>query len=211
MYPPLAVEVVTPALTLRGASDDLLAELAPAVHAGEAMAEPAPFDDPMSLYEDDPDVRVQKWLQSIWRGRGTVSPDLWRLYFVVVEEGRAVGVQDLVGRQFNLFGSVTTFSWLARSARGRGLGREMRAAALQLAFEGLGAAEAESEAFADNVGSNRVSASLGYEANGFAWATRRGSAVQLQRWRITRRAWSAGRREDIELIGVPGCRAVLGC
>jgi RimJ/RimL family protein N-acetyltransferase len=210
MYPPLGVEVATSVLTLRGASDALLAELAPAVRAGEALAEPAPFDDPMSLYEDDPDVRVHKWLQGIWRGRGTVTADLWRLHFVVVERGRAVGMQDLIGQQFSLFRSVTTFSWLARSARGRGLGREMRAAALHLAFEGFGAAQAESEAFTDNVGSNRISESMGYETNGTAWASRRGSAAPLQRWRITQHAWSAGRRDDIKLAGVRGCRVALG-
>ncbi|MGI3785495.1 MAG: GNAT family N-acetyltransferase [Janthinobacterium lividum] len=165
----------------------------------------------MSLYESDPDVRVQKWLQGIWRGRGAATADFWRLHFVVVEQGRAVGMQDLVGQQFNLFGSVTSFSWLARSARGRGLGREMRAAALHLAFEGLGAAQAESEAFLDNSGSNRISASMGYESNGTAWASRRGSATQLQRWRITRQTWLSRRRDDIQLAGVPACRASLGC
>src|SRR5687767_13903405 len=132
-----------------GATDDLLAELVPLVHTGEALADPAPFDDPMSLYEADPEVRVQRWLQGIWRGRGTVSADLWRLHFVVVHDGRAVGMQDLIGQQFELFRSVTSFSWLATSARGRGLGREMRSAVLHLAFEGLEADRAESEAFLD--------------------------------------------------------------
>jgi RimJ/RimL family protein N-acetyltransferase len=42
----------------------------------------------------------------------------------------------------------------------------MRAAALHLAFAGLGAREATSEAFADNRASNRVSQTLGYEPNG---------------------------------------------
>ncbi len=87
----------------------------------------------------------------------------------------------------------------------------MRAAALHLAFEGFAAVQAESEAFTDNVGSNRISASMGYEVNGLAWASRRGSAGQLQRWRMTRQAWSANRRGDIQLAGVPDCRAALGC
>jgi RimJ/RimL family protein N-acetyltransferase len=210
MYPPLDVTVSTPLLTLRGASDAWLAELAPAVRAGEAFAEPAPYDDPMSLYEDDPDVRVQKWLQAVWRGRGSVSPESWRLHFVVVEQGRAVGMQDLIGQQFNLFRSVSSFSWLARSARGRGLGREMRTAILHLAFQGFEAAQAESDAFVDNVGSNRISESLGYRPNGSDWASRQGSAAVLQRWLITREAWSAGRRDDIELRGVSECRTALG-
>ena len=165
----------------------------------------------MSLYEDDPDVRVQKWLQGIWRGRGTVTTNFWRLHLVVVEQGRAVGMQDLIGQEFNLFRSVTTFSWLAQSARERGLGREMRAAALHLPFNGFGAVQTESEAFTDNAGSNRISAAIGYETNGTAWASRRGSAAQLQRWRITQQAWFAGRRDDIHLASVARCRTVLGC
>lgn len=209
-YPPLAVEVTTPVLTLRGASDALLEELAPLVRAGEALAEPLPFDDPMSLYEADPEVRVQRWLQGIWRGRGTSSADLWRLHLVVVEHGRAVGVQDLVGHRFNLFGSVATFSWLARSARGRGLGREMRAAALHLAFEGLGAARAESDAFVDNPGSNRISASAGYRADGTSLASRRGEPADVQRWVLVREAWATGRRADIARHRVAPCRAALG-
>lgn len=210
IYPPLAVDVTTPRLTLRGASDDLLAELVPLVRAGEAGADPAPFDDPMSLYEADPELRVQRWLQGIWRGRGSVSADFWRLHFVVVHDGRAVGMQDLIGQRFDLFRSVASFSWLATSARGRGLGREMRAAALHLAFEGLGADQAESEAFLDNAGSNRISRSLGYQTNGTSRATRQGSAAVLQRWQLPRGTWLSRRRDDITLRGVPQCRAALG-
>lgn len=209
MYPPLAVEITTPVLSLRGASDEFLAELAPVVRAGEAVAEPAPFDDPMSLYEPDPEVRFHRWLQGVWRGRGSASADLWRLSFVVVHDGRAVGMQDLVGQRFDIFRSVTSFSWLARSAQGRGLGREMRAAVLHLAFEGLGADRAESEAFTDNAGSNRISQSTGYVANGTSWATRQGSPAVLQRWQLTRQDWLPRRRDDITLEGVPACRAAL--
>lgn len=55
---------------------------------------------------------------------------------------------------------------LAPSLRHRGLGTEMRSAILHLAFDGLDAREASSEAFADNEASNAVSRSLGYEPTG---------------------------------------------
>lgn len=110
IYPPLDVRVVTPRLELRGATDGLLEQLAPVVRAGEADAQPASFDDPMSLYEGDPDLRVCKWLQGIWRGRGSVDPEYWRLYFVVVVDGEPIGMQDLVGSQFASFGTVASFS-----------------------------------------------------------------------------------------------------
>src|SRR5205085_12677588 len=95
----------------------------------------------------------------------------WRLYFVVEVDGALVGMQDLIAEDFPTFGAVTTFSWLAPEARRRGIGREMRAAILHLAFAGLAAREATSEAFVDNTASNAVSRALGYEENGTAWAT----------------------------------------
>lgn len=193
-----------------GATDALLEQLAPLVHDGKAVAEPAPYDDPMSLYEADPDERVIRWLQGIWRGRGTVSPAFWRLYFVVLLDGRPVGMQDLIGDRFDLYGTVVTFSWLSSDVRGIGVGTEMREAVLHLAFEGMGAAEASSEAFTDNLGSNGVSRRLGYQENGTTWATRRGEPGLLQRWRMTRQEWLPQRRGDIMLHGVDEARGVLG-
>jgi RimJ/RimL family protein N-acetyltransferase len=204
-YPPLNVHVVTPRLELRGATDDLLTELAPLVRAGQADATPAPYDDPMTFYEPDPDLRVQKWLQAVWHSLGQVSRDHWRLNLVVCVDGRAVGSQDVIGSRFDTFGTVGTFSWLAADERGRGLGREMREAALHLAFEGLGALEATSGAFEDNAASNRVSEALGYARDGMDWDTRRGEPARMLRWRITRAAWLERRRDDITLSGVEEC------
>jgi RimJ/RimL family protein N-acetyltransferase len=110
-----------------------------------------------------------------------VDGAFWRLYFVVTVDGVPVGMQDLIAVEFGTFATVTTFSWLAANQRGRGIGREMRAAVLHLAFAGLAAREATSEAFTDNPASNRVSEGLGYEPNGTNWATRRGRAALLQR------------------------------
>jgi RimJ/RimL family protein N-acetyltransferase len=59
----------------------------------------------------------------------------------------------------------------------------MRAAILQLAFAGLGAREAGSDAFVDNEASNGVSCGLGYEPNGTDWDTRRGEPARIQQWR----------------------------
>ncbi|GAA0583674.1 hypothetical protein GCM10010172_80750 [Paractinoplanes ferrugineus] len=208
-YPPLNVEVRTPRLTLAGASDELLERLVPLVRAGIADTEPWPFDDPMSFYADSPE-REWQWLRGIWRGRARVSPDAWRLYFAVLADGVPIGMQDLVGLDFARFGTVSSFSWLGPGHRRQGFGREMRAAILHLAFAGLGAAEAGSDAFVDNEASNRVSRGLGYEPNGTDWDTRRGEPARIQRWRLTRAAWERRRRDDIELIGVEQCRRGLG-
>jgi RimJ/RimL family protein N-acetyltransferase len=208
-YPLLDVRVTTPALELRGATDELLDQLADEVRAGKTHADPAPYDDPMSFYETDPDLRVAKWLRAIWRRRGSVEPDLWRLYFVVMVDGRPVGEQTLTGVHFASLGTVTTFSWLSTDLRARGLGREMREAILHLAFDGLGAKEASSDAFVDNQGSNAISSRLGYQPNGVDWATRRGEPALLNRWRLTRDTWEPRRRDDIQLHNVEACQAFL--
>jgi RimJ/RimL family protein N-acetyltransferase len=208
-YPLLDVRVSTPTLELRGATDDLLDQLADVVRSGGTSADPAPYDDPMSFYEPDPDLRVASWLRAIWRGRGRVEADAWRLYFVVVVDGQPVGMQDLIGVSFATFGTVTTFSWLSADQRGRGLGHEMRAAILHLAFDGLGAKEASSDAFVDNDGSNAISRDLGYEPNGSDWATRQGEPAPVNRWRLTRNIWEQRRRDDIRLHNVDPCRALL--
>jgi RimJ/RimL family protein N-acetyltransferase len=208
-YAPLNVTVTTPRLELRGATDDLLVALAPLVAEGQADADPPPFDDPISFYESDPDVRVQKWLRAVWRSRARVEPGFWRLGLVVVVDGHPVGMQDVIASEFATFGTVTTFSWLAADHRGRGLGLEMRQAALHLAFDGFAAAEAGSDAFADNAASNRVSEALGYARNGTDWATRRGQPALLHRWRMTREQWLPGRRDDIRMSGVQACLEVF--
>lgn len=198
-----------PELSLMGATDELLEQLVQTVRKGVVTQAPWPFDDPMSLYKDGPE-REWSWLRAIWAGRANVSAGFWRLYFVVVVDGEPVGMQDLVGVDFSVHGTVTTFSWLSPEMRGRGLGRPMRQAVLHLAFEGLGAREAESEAFIDNHASNRVSAAMGYRPNGSSRATRRGEPAELNRWLLTREQWLPGRRDDVELVGVADCLPVLG-
>ncbi|MFC7759351.1 hypothetical protein ACFQY4_16135 [Catellatospora bangladeshensis] len=81
---------------------------------------------------------------------------------------------------------------------------------LHLAFAGLNAREAESDAFTDNHASNKVSQALGYVRNGTTWDTRRGEVAQIQRWVLTRDAWEQVRRDDIELTGVKECLPALG-
>ena len=209
-YPPLNLAVRTPRLTLAAATDELLERLVPVVRTGVVVdGDPLPFDDPMSLYEDGP-AREWSWLRKIWSGRARVTAEFWRLYFVVLDDGEPVGMQDLIGHDFAALGTVTSFSWLAPAVRGRGLGKEARAAILHLAFDGFAALEAGSDAFSDNYASNRVSEAVGYLRNGTDWATRRGEPAELLRWRLTRAGWEPHRRTDIELSGVRECGPVLG-
>jgi RimJ/RimL family protein N-acetyltransferase len=209
LYAPLDVAIHTPRLALLGATDDLLTRLLPVVRDGVVGPDENPFDDPMSLYAENPE-RELRWMRNIWKGRSSVSPEFWRLYFVVMLDDEPIGMQDLIGADFAALGTVTSFSWLKPGARAAGIGTEMRSAILHLAFEGLDAKEARSEGFVDNLASNRVSQKLGYEENGYNWATRRGEPARLQGWVLSRKRWSATRRADIRLTGVDACRAALG-
>ncbi len=81
----------------------------------------------------------------------------------------------------------------------------MRQAILHLAFEGLGAQEAHSGAFDDNEASLATSRAVGYVRNGEARLARRGRVGRIINLRIDRERWLAGRRDDIEVIGLASC------
>ena len=116
-----------------------------------------------------------------------------------------MGVQSVEAEHFRAVRSVETGSWLGLAHQGQGLGLEMREAVLHLAFAGLGAEEALSGAFEDNVASLATSRSVGYDDNGEARGHRRDGWGRTIRFRIDRDAWEARRRSDIEVIGLDGC------
>jgi RimJ/RimL family protein N-acetyltransferase len=210
LWPPFEVRIRTPRLELRGLTDDLAAQLLPVIAGGTFDPEaPAPFDDPHAFYNDSPE-RELMWLRAMWSARASFSPEDWRFRLAVVVNDEPVGVQDVMATNFKTIRGVETYSWLGLGHQGQGVGREMRAAVLHFAFEGLGAARAHSDAFVDNVASCRVSTALGYEPNGTTWATRRGEPGELQRFVLTRDAWLLRRREDIEVSGFDGCIELLG-
>ena len=77
-------------------------------------------------------------LQHLWAWRGSLTSENWKLPFAVYEDGRLVGVQELSATHFRVTRTVESGSWLGQGAQGRGLGTEMHAAVLHLAFDGLG-------------------------------------------------------------------------
>ena len=90
----------------------------------------------------------------------------WRLDLLVWEHGALVGTQGIGAKRFAEKRVASTGSWLGRAAQGRGIGTEMRAAVLELAFRGLGAAAATSGWLEGNAASGRVSEKLGYRRPG---------------------------------------------
>ena len=70
---------------------------------------------------------------------------------------------------------------------------------------GLGAEEALSGAFEDNVASLATSRAVGYDENGEARGHRREGSARTVRFRLGRDVWEQRRRADIEIIGLEGC------
>lgn len=96
------------------------------------------------------------------------GPD-WLLPLFVFVEGEPIGRQDISSdRDFAHLGHVQTASVLLTRHRRRGYGTHARACALSIAWE-LGATRALTAWRADNEASAKVSAKLGYVANGTAW------------------------------------------
>ena len=133
----------------------------------------------------------QSFVQHHWRMRAGWSADDWALNLVVVHDGGPIGSQSIHARNFPVLGEVSTGSWLGAPFHRQGFGTEMRAAVLALAFGGLGAEVALSEAFLDNLGSSGVSRALGLSRErpwpiGAAGRHPRHDAVPPDRRRVAR-------------------------
>jgi RimJ/RimL family protein N-acetyltransferase len=142
-----------------------------------------------------------------WQARGGWSPRRWHLALVAFDASGPVGCQELrcVG-EFPETRALETFSWLLRRRRGGGLGREMRAAALDLAFHGLGADTVLSECDQDNLASAAVSRRLGYRQEAAVIPSRiEGSPARL-RFRLDRAVWIGRGPAPATIIGLESCR-----
>jgi RimJ/RimL family protein N-acetyltransferase len=207
-WPLFGLRVRTPRVELRYPTDADLAAVVALAAEGIHDRDTMPFYVPWTRAAS-PELE-RGMLQHLWAARGALSPTSWSLPLVVFEEGRALGIQDLMAEEFAVTGAVRTGSWLVRRVHGRGLGTEMRAAVLHLAFAGLGATEAHSASFEDNPASEAVSRANGYEPNGTSLHAREGAPARRRKWILTRERWEQRRRDDIELAGLEPCRALLG-
>lgn len=206
-WPLFDLVVRTPRLELRLPDEDELVQLA--TLAGEGIHDPG--WQPMMGWTDQPSPALERGvLHWHWGRRADWRPELWSYNPVAVVDGEVVGTQGMGANDFAKLGVVSTGSWLGRRHQGRGLGKEMRAAILHLAFAGLGAFEAQSGYWHDNDASRRVSESLGYERNGERWMLRRDVRDREIEVRLRREVWEERRRDDIELIGLEPCLELFG-
>ncbi|XVU25365.1 GNAT family N-acetyltransferase [Actinoplanes sp. CA-054009] len=206
-WPLYGLVLRTPRLELRLPGDELLGELARL--ATEGVHDPAvqPF---AAAWTDGPPAEVARSvLQWNWRLRADWRPEKWELGLVAIAEGRVVGTQGIGADDFARLREVGTGSWLGRAHHGRGYGTEMRAAVLELAFAGLGAEFATSEAFADNHASYAVSRKLGYADDGIARHAIRDRVTTGRRLRLDRASWEAARSIDVRTEGLDLCREMF--
>jgi RimJ/RimL family protein N-acetyltransferase len=202
------LRIRTDRLELRLASYDDLVALAQLAHDGIHDEAEMPFGMPWT--DQSPVGRARSTMQVHWRMWGALTPESWSLPFVVVEDGRVVGTQQIDADGFAVRRSVSTGSWVGRQHQGRGIGKEMRAAVLHLAFVELGALWATTSAFDDNDASLGVTRHLGYEPDGMDIHDRRGAPATMLRFRMSAAQWEQGDRIPVTVVGIEPCRALLG-
>ncbi|MFW3474964.1 GNAT family N-acetyltransferase [Streptomyces microflavus] len=207
-WPLHGLRIRTPRLELRLPDEALLDELASVGAGGVHAPDTMPFTVPWT--DGEPDEVGRATYQHVLNTIAGWTAQEWHLSLAVLHEGEVVGRQDVMGREFGVRREVVTGSWLGLAHQGRGIGTEMRAAALHLAFEGLGARYAISEARTDNGGSLGVSRRLGYEPDGLQVQVIRGAATTLQRLRLDRAGWEKHRSVDVTVEGLDACRADFG-
>lgn len=188
-----------------GSDLDALAELAvDGVHDPDTQ----PFT--VAWTDVEPIERARSTTQHHWHHWATWKPESWRLNLVVVLDGVVVGSQGLGAENFATLREATTGSWLGRRHHGRGIGTEMRAAVLHLAFAGLDAQYATSGAFVYNTASLGVSRKLGYVDDGIARHLIRDRPAVLRRLRLKRADWETHRTTPVAIDGLEPCLPYFG-
>ncbi|MGB8652080.1 MAG: GNAT family protein [Mycobacteriales bacterium] len=196
-WPLHALVLTTPTVELRGMTE------------ADARALSGVVPEGLEHHPDLPDLgSPAKVLQAYWRQMGLWTPQDWVLPFAVHLDGEPIGVQALEAKDFAVRRTVGSYSWLIASARGRGHGKAMRAAVLELAFSHLGAQHAMTEAWEDNASSLGVSRALGYQDNGIDLVRRGDRVGRMQRLLLPAEAWRAP--FPVEVSGLTACLPLLG-
>jgi RimJ/RimL family protein N-acetyltransferase len=193
IWPPLGVRLSVSDIELSAIDDATaldLGRLAAAGIHGDAL----PFQRPWTRGTPLEVARSVYTYQSGLRSR--CAPEHWALEFAARLDGTLIGVQALEADDFPTTRSAEGGSWLGRNWQGRGIGTLLRTAILSLAFDGLGAEEVRTSAWADNSASNAVTRKLGYRPNGEQVLDREGSATVMKRYRLDRATWQ---RRPVEL------------
>ncbi len=198
----------TPRLELRLGGRAELEALAEVAKAGIHPPDEMPFAVPWTDGSRDPGF-VADFVAHHEEALAAWSHDEWRLNLLAFHEGAPVGSQALRASGFPVDRTVDTGSWLGRASQGRGLGTEMRAAVLELAFRCLGARTARSGWLESGAAhSARVSARLGYREVGMHVEHPRGEPIAHHDLVLEAGEWSSPFAVGIE--GVEPCLPLFG-
>lgn len=208
VFPLAGLRLTSPRLCLRLPEPEELAALGTLAAEGVHDPDTMPFLVPWTRGPAEQVARSV--VQHVWRLLAEVGPQRWTLPLVVFHDARPVGLQAMAAEDFAVTRAVGSGSWLGLRHQGRGLGTEMRAAMLHLAFAGLGAQQAASGAYQDNAASLAVSRRLGYRPDGVQPRAVEGRLRVEQRMRLSRADWRAHATVPVALEGVEGCLDLLG-
>jgi RimJ/RimL family protein N-acetyltransferase len=208
LWPLFDLRVTTERLVLRLPTDDDLVRLAAVARAGMHPVGEMPFGRAWSTLPSPTFERG--FAQHHWGARARWTPEAWDLHLLVERDGEPVGGQSIGADRFAVQRTVATGSWLGLPFQRQGIGKEMRSAVLALAFEGLGARVAETEAFVDNAASTGVSRALGYRPNGTGSLAPEGVARETARFRMTLDDWRSRARPEVRLEGLEACLDLFG-
>jgi GNAT superfamily N-acetyltransferase len=114
-------------------------------------------------------------------------------------------VHGISAPDFAIRREVSSGSWLGQAYHRQGIGTQMRAAILHLAFAGLGAGHAVSSAAEYNAASLGVSRRLGYRHDGTEIHAIRNAPVAIRRLRLDRASWQAARCVPVQITGLEPC------
>lgn len=200
-WPAAGVRARSGDLELRWIDDDLLISLADLAARGVHAPERMPFYVPWT--RGDAATVARRVVSYQWSVRPQVGPEKLVLELGVLVDGIPVGVQGASGDAWSVLQRVETGSWLGIEHQGRGIGTRMRALMLFALFDGLGAREVTSGAFADNPASNAISRRVGYVPNGVTTVAREGEPAAHNNHLMTRERFEHMRESNSELLGAP--------
>jgi RimJ/RimL family protein N-acetyltransferase len=207
-WPIYGLRLRTERLVLRLPTDTEVLALLDVAKAGIHPRDEMPFAVAWSTQESPKFERG--FLQYWWSCRANWSPEHWELTLMSEFDGEPIGCQSVSAKDFAVHRTVATGSWLGQASQGRGFGKEMRAAVLGFAFDGLGARFAETSAFLDNAPSNAVSRGLGYVENGRGSLAPNGVARETQQFRMSAEIWRSRPRPPLTVEGLGACREMFG-
>ena len=193
----------TPRLELRLPTQEELDALREVALGGIHPPEFMPFT---IAWTDDPELTdfhaYHEMRRREWRA------EEWHLELAVFVEGRPAGIQAVESKDFAGTRTFGTGSWLGRPFQGKGIGTDMRTAALELGFRGLGAEVARSGAVDGNFASLRVSEKLGYREIGRGTVAPRGVELAHTDVALRREDWRPP--VEVEIEGLDPCLPLFG-